>query len=326
MNVRLVLVQLHIGILLAAAGCGGGGVTSPSAFSPAPSPAPVAVTEVSTNLPPLTPLEGSIKEAYAQAFHENVFRPAVFNVPGCSAAHVTSTAYLGSSGKSSTLLTLYTSSDGGSVTKKDSDPTLTPAGTLQVLVTVVRYPQTIGDDTIGLLEIAQRQINEDYASFARARGYASPIVALNNTNVVIDASQVGDPRQFQALATALSQQGVSVNGYDVVVAINIDPARLEGGFANTGTVNGTGPRFVYMGNFGDWKTRLSGRDLTSISGSVYHHEVVHLWGWPATHDWASCGDHGFNFRVPPVLLGWEDVDGDGVPEILDETPYARSRR
>ena len=35
---------------------------------------------------------------------------------------------------------------------------------------------------------------------------------------------------------------------------------------------------------------------------------------------------GFNFRVPPVLLGWEDVDGDSVPEILDATPYGRSHR
>jgi hypothetical protein len=28
------------------------------------------------------------------------------------------------------------------------------------------------------------------------------------------------------------------------------------------------------------------------------------------------------FFVPPVLFGWEDVDGDGTPEIFDDTPYS----
>lgn len=31
------------------------------------------------------------------------------------------------------------------------------------------------------------------------------------------------------------------------------------------------------------------------------------------------------FIAPPVLFGWEDVDGDRVPEILDSTPYGRSQ-
>ena len=32
------------------------------------------------------------------------------------------------------------------------------------------------------------------------------------------------------------------------------------------------------------------------------------------------------FIAPPILFGWEDVDGDGVPEILDSTPYGRASR
>jgi hypothetical protein len=31
------------------------------------------------------------------------------------------------------------------------------------------------------------------------------------------------------------------------------------------------------------------------------------------------------FITSPILFGWEDVDGDGVPEILDDTPYGRAR-
>ena len=31
------------------------------------------------------------------------------------------------------------------------------------------------------------------------------------------------------------------------------------------------------------------------------------------------------FISAPILFGWEDVDGDGIPEILDDTPYGRGR-
>jgi hypothetical protein len=214
------------------------------------------------------------------------------------------------------------SSDGLSVTRTQRATFLTPAGNFQVLVVVVRYPETVGDDAIGLLDGAERQINEDHASFARARGYSSPIVAFSNTNVLIDSSTVANPRTLNGVTTALSQQGSSVAGYDFVVSINIDPGQSEGGFATPGSV----PGFIYMGNFGQWKTKLSAANFTSISGAVYHHEVIHHWGWPSTHDWDCGSNYGFNFRVPSVLLGWEDVDGDGVPEILDQTPYARSHR
>ena len=145
-------------------------------------------------------------------------------------------------------------------------------------------------------------------------------MAFNNTSVLIAASQVADPRALTGLTTALAQQGQSVAGYDFVVAVNIDPTRSEGGFSTPGSM----PAFIYMGNFSNWKNPLTPSDFSAVAGAVYHHEVVHHWGWPGTHDWTTCGPAlGFNFQVPPVLLGWEDTDG--VPEILDATPYGRSR-
>jgi hypothetical protein len=175
---------------------------------------------------------------------------------------------------------------------------------------------------MGLLENAERDVNEDHASFARARGYSAPLVVFNNTNVLVDVSAIINFRTLSGVTMALSQQGRSVTGYDFVAAINIDPTRSEGGFATPGSV----PGFIYMGNFSRWQTALTGANVTSIAGAVYHHEVIHHWGWPGTHDWACGGGYEFNFRVPSVLLGWEDVDGDAVPEILDQTPYGRSRR
>jgi hypothetical protein len=66
-----------------------------------------------------------------------------------------------------------------------------------------------------------------------------------------------------------------------------------------------------------------------VASTAYHHEIAHHWGWPSTHDWAgSCGGSKQEyapFIAPPVLFGWEDLDGDHVPEILNKNPDASSR-
>ena len=115
------------------------------------------------------------------------------------------------------------------------------------------------------------------------------------------------------------------DGYDVIVSVNIDPGTTEGGFS----VPGQG--FIYMGNFGFGQSPVTADAFASIARAVYGHEFAHLWGWPGTHDWAAChsaglNPFGFDFWVPPILLGWEDVDGDRIPEILDPDPYGSSRR
>ena len=61
--------------------------------------------------------------------------------------------------------------------------------------------------------------------------------------------------------------------------------------------------------------------------TLLSHELAHALGWQhvwplglgsggATRDWNS-----ENPTWPTLLFGWTDTDGDGVPEILDPTPY-----
>jgi hypothetical protein len=81
-----------------------------------------------------------------------------------------------------------------------------------------------------------------------------------------------------------------------------------------------------MGNYSRWSRPLTGTEWINVANAVYHHEVAHHWGW--AHDWTlQCkGQVTYQpFIAPPVLFGWEDVDGDRVPEILDTTPYGRSQ-
>ena len=124
-----------------------------------------------------------------------------------------------------------------------------------------------------------------------------------------------------SVRAAVEQRGFAPASYQFIVSINLDPARSEGGFAGAAG-------FVYMGNFGRWSRPLTAAEWVNVANAVYHHEVAHHWGWPGSHDWApQCNGQSVYrpFIVPPILFGWEDVDGDGVPEILDATPYGGSQ-
>jgi hypothetical protein len=194
-----------------------------------------------------------------------------------------------------------------------------PAGTFRVLTVVLSYAQTFAEDALAAWSQAQAAINEQHASFARSKAYASPVVQFVFTNVTVPGAQVADPRSLQGIRAALAPRGTSTSGYDFVVVINAEPGRSEGGFAGAGG-------FVYMGNFGNWSTPLTQAQFAQIAASAYHHEIAHHWGWQ--HDWTPVcgGNRPFGpFITAPVLFGWEDTDGDGVPEILDTTPYGRSR-
>jgi len=279
---------------------------------------------------PSAELEAAVRQAYERELGLRIPRPAIYNDPrsvDCRGeGQLTTTAYLGER----ELVYMYLSRDGATVTFKsdavaftsDGLVTLPPAGTFRVLTVLVDYPETTGG-SLALWEATQTEINKHHAEFASSRGYASPIVVFENTNVVVEASQIRDPRSDGDVISAVeSQKGISAQGFDIIISINIDPGESEGGFAS-----GT---FVYVGNYAGWQGPLTAGDMSQIAATAYHHEVGHIWGWTGTHDWApSCGDTdlGFDpFSAPPILFGWEDVDGDGVPEILDPTPYGRSQR
>jgi hypothetical protein len=268
-----------------------------------------------------TPLQLALAAKYQERFGQRIPRPAVFDpfsASTCTPRHVTSTAWLGD-GTTRQLLTLYTSADGTAVELERSVDALAPAGRLRMLTVLVRH-SNVGDDGMALWTEAQEGINSDYASFAAARGLGAPIVAFENTTVIVSPESIPDPRSRPGVTAALASIGQSAEGYDILASVNLDPSRSEGGFAVIGS------RFLFIGRFSSFASPLAAADYVSVARALYHHEVVHLWGWPGTHDWATgcqSGFFGFNLRVPPVLLGWEDVDGDRVPEILDSTPYGR---
>jgi len=277
------------------------------------------------DLPRRTPLESAVRDAYQREFAERVPIPAIFNdersVDCAGTGHMMTTAYMNGPRNRSTLLQMYLPRDGTQVEKKAVSSVIRPAGTFKTLVVIVGYGVTVSAEGIKLFERAQKQINEDHAAFARSRGYAAPLIVFDNTNVVVAPDEISDPQKPADVRAAAARKGVSLAGYQFIIVIDPNPVRFAGGLAIPPNGN------VYVGNFGHWTMVLGQAEWTAIARTAYHHEVAHHWGW--IHDWSpTCGATklGFEpFPAAPALFGWEDVDGDRVPEILDETPYGRSR-
>ena len=280
---------------------------------------------------PLTPIELAVKATYRRMFGELIERPAIHNTGAqCQEqrAGLMTTAYLRQSSTTSRLLSMYTTFDGTDTSRIGNSIVMTPAGTIRVLVAFIQYAETVDDDALAHWERSQALINEDHATFAKARGYAAPIVVFRNTNAVIRSPAEGlrlrngtelNPRVPDSMRGLLQERGFAPDDFELVVAVDMHPVRFAGGIS----INQR--RFIHVGNYFRRTSPLSARDWMYVGRTVYHHEVAHQWGWPGTHDWdAHCEPNPSEpFIVPPVLFGWEDTDGDRIPEILDGTPYGR---
>lgn len=295
--------------------------------SSAPAPTPVDDPPAST---PAAAARPAVVEAYQREFGEHVPRPAIYtdSISCGQFPHYMTVTYLPAGGPGRRMLAMYLAADGRTLVagsegrmKVSRMVSVAPAGHFSVLTALITYDATIGPDTMAQLDAAQRNINAAHAGFAATRGYAEPIVRFDFTNIAIAAEAIVSPRSASVVRTALEALGTDPSSFDFLAVININPAISEGGFAQLGS---TRPHFVYMGNFSAWQTRISGPDVESIARASYHHEVGHHWGWD--HDWTpTCATTSpfAPFITSPLLYGWEDLDGDGIPEIVDASPYGR---
>ena len=272
---------------------------------------------------------------FMQQFGESIPSPTFYvDLPGSatctSPGYLTAVAYLPVTGTTTLMRVMHLTPDGLTLAMNPQGVStysavigLRPAGVFRVLTVVLTYPETVSESDLAVLSQQQSTINQQHAAFAQSKGYAAPIVRFEFTNVAIPGTPGSAPRSLSATQVLLQGRGISTVGYDFVAVINIDPTLSEGGFAVTSAP--APPFFIYMGNFGVFHERPTENGFYGIARATYHHEVAHHWGWQ--HEWTlSCGpgDPPYTpFITAPVLFGWLDSDGDGVPEILDTTPYGR---
>ena len=272
-------------------------------------------------------IEAKVRAAYEREFGLTIDHPAIHYNPkdtdcrgGTGATYLTTTAYL-KNGSATTVYSMYFSAD-GMVTRKSQMPILVrPAGKIRVLAVLVRYPETITGDALSQWTTAQQQINEDHAAFAKRRGYGTPIVVFENTNLVVSFDEIGNPHRPELVRMAAERHGLSPGDYQIVMAIDLNPKEPAGGLSILQE------RWIYVGNYGSWKSPPNARQWGLVAGTAYQHEMAHHWGWPGSHDWAAdCARTEYApFIAPPVLFGWEDLQGNHVPEILSDAPYGVRR-
>jgi hypothetical protein len=276
-----------------------------------------SMVPVTVDLDRVSAIELAATAGFLREFGETIDRPAIRRDACATPARVTATAHLPLvDGRSNSMVLRL--SDEGVVLRKSSQMVVTPHGRIRVLAVLVRHPETVASDGEAHWRKGVARINEEHAGYASARGYRAPLVVFETTTIVLEPWEVRDPRARQEVRMAVKGRGIGRDAYDVLMIIDLNPQNVAGGQAFVRD------REIYVGNYGRWTAPIGEGLWRMVAATAFHHEMAHLWGWE--HDWSSCE------RVPPfrpfitdpVLLGWEDTDGDGLPEIDDPSPYGRT--
>jgi len=202
-----------------------------------------------------------------------------------------------------------------------------PAGTYRILTTIVDYDNTqLDPDTVQTeIENAASTANQHWADHAIAVGLAEPILQIETTTIYVGAPPT--PGQFLKQDQIEVLTGHSPSEFDLLAEVDMDAqARTiqqyipgAGGLSFFDWCQPTHPQGANMSMAVDGLSALS-----YAGGALYEHELLHMMGW--MHEW-PCGDGSSESQfedarcLPALLFGWTDTDGDGVVEILDDTPY-----
>jgi hypothetical protein len=106
--------------------------------------------------------------------------------------------------------------------------------------------------------------------------------------------------------------------------VHENPGLMEpgGGFA----LNGCGVDLKFP-TINVWSSVSDPHNLQGGLVMDLNHELSHLFGMMDDYPWKQgVGPDGSGIQdwIPYVMFGWTDTDGDGVPEIIDPTPYGTS--
>jgi hypothetical protein len=320
-------------------------VTGLASISPTPTLAPGAV---------YPEVIGKIQATYSDIFKFDMKAPAIARKfrPGAEDPWV-STAYIGN-----VLYDVELFADGHvetwatpvfpntTVDLKQSyfkEPVCRPAGVYSMLVVFLDFGNLgVGkDELLADLASATADANARYASYPSDGSGSAPILQIHTTGVVIPvpkevAGKLITPAQIKKYA------GVDPSAYRWIAQVDLDSASTFR-YANGQTTEATSFGYAFHGcpavqsqaNIQitiDAAPELQGTGIriedNRLTGVMLGHEVYHLFGYPASHSWACTSgpqiDASDNCGIsdpPALLLGWIDTDGDGVPEILDSTPY-----
>jgi hypothetical protein len=211
----------------------------------------------------------------------------------------------------------------------DYYPLCRPAGSYRMLVVFVDYGNTgiTRQEALQTLATANEAFNRFYLEQSNAAGVSTPLLQIEATGAFLDKPTSAG--KVESTGRIAARTGQDLTRYDLLVEVDLDADRSVAatqaglGFGGTGCFEGGSP-YVDIYFTVDSRESL----FAAFPGSVFDHELAHSLGW--MHWWPN-GDASVatqyptdmysNPVFPTLLLGWTDADGDGLPEILDPTPY-----
>ena len=246
--------------------------------------------------------EENMREAYLNRFG---FAPQYFPlVYSYDWKHYTSTYYVDDH-----LYRLYLD-DQGNIYHKMTEPSF-PEGVKQVLSIIIVYEEINPlSDFAMLWEKEQGRINQELIDFSKNQGYDKPVVEFINTNLYYDGELPDLEGSISLLDTINSitlSHNININAFDHVLYIDLNLEKRMGGWADYKT------GIARMGWFYN-TNEINQQTVSGLANACYHHEIGHLWGWE--HEWSDVNDQT-NFITVPSLFGWEDLNGNGNPDIID---------
>ena len=263
----------------------------------------------------------AIVEAYRDNFGLDIPFPAFVKAASYrNTCSYTSVAYIGT-----TRYRIYLHDDG--TIEANACDVKRPQGTYRVAVVAIDHGNT---NIAALLTTVwvdvQQEINANYEAFSTSYGLTAPILRFANTNFMASSAEIANPRSSAEIGSFIESKGYHQEDFDILVSMDLDAQNCRGGWTNYGG------NFVYMGYyfsataFADLtKNAANGKSqLFWIGKSIYDHECGHIFGWE--HEWTPNWQlRPDDSMTDPTLYGWNDTDGDGVPEILSSNPYGCGR-
>jgi hypothetical protein len=286
-----------------------------------------------------TPL-ATVLKMYRERFNLVLVKPVMTRIPPVNSHSWYSAAYVGD-----TLYDVEVCDTGQVFTgsrpigRAGEYPICHPSGRHHILVVFVDYGNTGITKTVAIqaLRAATTATNGRYSDYAKRHNLKVPIMQLDVQGVYISPP----PTRGQLITLEQIKQlaNCDPSEFDLLAQVDLDTEHHFRDAQKSTSYDGAGG-IAFKGCDGDgtkqvnmWVEVLDAQRLgITVQGSLLDHELAHVFGWD--HHWPT-GDGSTresqawnrsdlnNYVLPTLLFGWQDTDGDGIPEILDSTPYGQ---
>jgi hypothetical protein len=203
-----------------------------------------------------------------------------------------------------------------------------PSGNYRILVAFVDYGNlTVNrDEALALVPQVADEMNLLYDNFAHSQGQPSGLMHLQAQGVYLPVPERGKLLSADKIRSA---SGVDPAQFDIIMQVDLDAdntvgkANWKGVLDLGGGIALQGCGAYYDGSINIWSL-YSGDDLRGVLLMDFNHEFSHLLGmfdtWPRKSITLADGTL-IDDWITYDMFGWSDADGDGVPEIIDQSPY-----